>query len=243
MTTLPKWTEDRTEALKNYVGDEEPVSLVTVAAAAEEFGTSERSIAAKLRKMDYEVETKATASTKTFTEDQEAYLAEFLENNSGEYTFAEIASVFAEGTFTAKQIQGKVLSMELTSHVKPAEKKAYERTFSDAEQETFIEMASEGAMLEEIAEALNRSVPSVRGKALSLFKTGAIEAIPASQKVAKSVDAFQGIDVADYTVAELANKIERTERGVKTMLTRRGLVAKDYDGAAKKEKAARAVEA
>ena len=37
------------------------------------------------------------------------------------------------------------------------------------------------------------------------------------------------------TVEEIAEAIGKTARGVKTMLTRRGLVAKDY---AKKEKAA-----
>jgi hypothetical protein len=40
------------------------------------------------------------------------------------------------------------------------------------------------------------------------------------------------------SVAQIAEKIGKTERGVKTMLTRRGLKAADYDGAAKKEKAA-----
>jgi hypothetical protein len=243
MTNLPKWDEARTAELEAYVGDESPVSIETVKAAAEQLGTSERSIAAKLRKMEYEVEKVGTSTSKTFSEEQEAYLRKFLNNNSGEYTFAEIADVFAEGTFTAKQIQGKVLSMELTSHVKAAEKKAYERTFSDAEQEKFVKMANAGAMLEEIAEKLNRSVASVRGKALSLLRSGAIESIPATQKVAKAEDAFEGLDVSAYTVTELAEKTDRTERGVKTMLTRRGLVAKDYDGAAKKEKAARVASA
>jgi len=41
-------------------------------------------------------------------------------------------------------------------------------------------------------------------------------------------------------VEEIANEIDRSPRGVKTMLTRRGLVAQDYDGAARREKAARA---
>ena len=38
-------------------------------------------------------------------------------------------------------------------------------------------------------------------------------------------------------VEEIATAIDKTARGVKTMLTRRGLVAADYDGASKKEKA------
>jgi len=239
MTGIPKWNEARTAELRAFVGTESPVSLETVKGAAEALETSERSIAAKLRREGFEVEKVGLAGAKTFTDKQTEFLQTFLENNSGEYTFAEIADVFAEGTFTAKQIQGKILSMELTNHVKPTEKKVYERTFSDDEQDTIIEMVEGGAFLEDIAEELGRSVASVRGKTLSLFKTGAIVAIPPSQKVAKSEDAFQGLDVGSFTVAELAEKIERTEKGVKTMLTRRGLIAKDYDGAAKKEKAAR----
>lgn len=239
MTNIPKWDEARTAQLVAFVGNEEPVSVATVKEAAEQLETSERSVAAKLRKMDYEVEKASTVASKTFTDEQEDFLITFLENNSGEYTFAEISEVFAEGVFSAKQIQGKILSLELTHHVKPAEKKVYERTFSDNDQQTFIKMANAGAMLEDIADKLGRSVASVRGKALSLLKSGSITAIPASQKVAKAEDAFEGVDVSSYTVAELAERVSRTERGVKTMLTRRGLVAKDYDGAAKKEKAAR----
>jgi hypothetical protein len=239
MTNIPKWDEARTAQLVSFVGDESPVSIATIKEAAEQLETSERSIAAKLRKMEYEVEKVSAVANKTFTQEQEEYLVTFLENNSGEYTFSEISEVFAEGAFTAKQIQGKVLSLEMTEHVKPAEKKVYERTFSDNDQQTFVKMANAGAMLEDIADKLGRSVASVRGKALSLLKSGSITAIPASHKVAKAEDAFEGLEVADYTVAELADKISRTERGVKTMLTRRALVAKDYDGAAKKEKAAR----
>jgi predicted transcriptional regulator len=239
MTNVPKWDEARTAQLVSYVGDESPVSIETVKGAAEHLETTDRSIAAKLRKMDYEVEKVGTTNTKTFTDAQEDFLVAFLEKNSGEYTFAEIAEVFADGEFSAKQIQGKVLSLEMTDHVKPAEKKVYERTFTDADQKTFVKMANAGAMLEEIAEKLGRSIASVRGKALSLLRSKEIESIPASQKVAKSEDAFEGITVENLTVAELAEKVGRTERGVKTMLTRRGLVAKDYDGAAKKEKAAK----
>ena len=39
------------------------------------------------------------------------------------------------------------------------------------------------------------------------------------------------------TVEAIAEEIGKTTRGVKTMLTRRGLTAADYDGAAKAAKA------
>ena len=48
---LPKWTDERTAALTNFVGSESPVSQDTVAEAAEELETSTRSISSKLRKL------------------------------------------------------------------------------------------------------------------------------------------------------------------------------------------------
>ena len=241
MNKLPKWDEARTSELETFVGaNDDLVSLETVAGAADQLGTTPRSVAAKLRKLGYEVEKTATANTKSFTEYQEDALRAFLEANEGDYTFAEIADVFEDGQFSPKQLQGKILSMELTHLVKPAEKKEYQRTYSEEAQATFVEMANGGAMIEDIAEALGYTVASVRGKALSLLRSGHIDAIPASNKVAKAVDAFQGLDVGSMTVEEIANEIDRSPRGVKTMLTRRGLVAQDYDGAARREKAARA---
>ena len=45
-------------------------------------------------------------------------------------------------------------------------------------------------------------------------------------------------DISGMTVEAIAEAIGKTARGVKTMLTRRGLSAADYDGAAKAAKAA-----
>lgn len=238
--TLPKWDESRTATLRTFVGDETPISLETVAGAASTLETSTRSVAAKLRKLGYEVAKVATTPSRTFTDIQAEELRTFLLANEDKYTFEEIAGAFAGGEFSSKQIQGKVLSMELTHLVKPTEKKVYERTYSDEEEAKIISMANAGSFLEDIAEAVGRSAQSVRGKALSLLRTGKIEGIPSPSKVAKAEDPFQGLDVSAFTVAEVAEKIGKTERGVKTMLTRRGLVAKDYDGAAKKAKAAAA---
>jgi hypothetical protein len=131
--------------------------------------------------------------------------------------------------------------MELTDHVKPAEKPISVRTYSEDEEETFLSMVSDGAYVEDIAEALDRQVNSIRGKALSFLRTGEIDAIPAQRetKSASAVDPLTELgDISEMTVEEIADEIGKTERGVKTMLTRRGLIASDYDGAAKKEKAA-----
>ena len=84
---LPKWTEERTDTLVNFVGDESPISQATVAEAAESLETSTRSISSKLRKMGYEVELASSAGGKSFTETQEATLHAFVTDNSGQYTY------------------------------------------------------------------------------------------------------------------------------------------------------------
>ena len=237
---LPKWTEERTAQLINFIGGESPVSQATVAEAADQLETSTRSISSKLRKMGHDVELASANASRAFTDAQEATLAAFVSGNSGEYTYAEIAGLFEDGAFSPKSIQGKILSMELTGHVKPAPKVEAVRTYSEAEEVTFVGMVQAGAFVEAIAAELNRSVNSVRGKALSLLRSGDIDAIPRQEttKGASKEDPLADIaDIGSQTVEAIAEQIGKTARGVKTMLTRRGLTASDYDGAAKKEKA------
>ena len=203
--------------------------------------TTTRSVSSKLRKMGFDVELASSKATSKFTADQEATLSAFVTDNSGEYTYAQIASHFEDGAFSAKSIQGKILSMELTDHVKPAPKVETVRTYTPAEEDTFVSMVNDGAYVEAIAEALGKSVNSVRGKAMSLLRSGDIDAIPRQEHTKSSAkeDPLAELgDVSDMTVEAIAETIGKTARGVKTMLTRRGLTASDYDGAAKKEKAA-----
>ena len=238
---LPKWTDERTDELVNFVGDESPISQATVAEAAETLETSTRSISSKLRKMGFDVELVSASTGRSFSDDQAATLAAFVQDNSGEYTYAQIAEHFEGGAFNKKQVQGKILSMELTDHVKPAPKVETVRTYSEEEESQFIEMVNGGAFVENIAEALGREIPSVRGKALSLLRAGVIDAIPRQEhtKGAAKEDPLEGISgLEDMTVEEIAEAIGKTVRGVKTMLTRRGISVFDYDGRARKEKAA-----
>lgn len=239
MATLPKWTDERTDTLTNFVGEESPVSQATVSSAAETLETTTRSVSSKLRKMGYEVELASSTSTRAFTPEQEAILESFVTENSGTYTYAEISDHYQNGAFTAKSIQGKILSMELTGHVKPAPKVETVRTYSTEEEATFISMVNDGAYVEAIADVMGRSVNSVRGKALSLLRSGDISAIPRQEhtKATGASDPLAEIDVTDMTVEAIAEEIGKTTRGVKTMLTRRGLTAADYDGAAKAAKA------
>ncbi len=233
---VPKWTDERTQQLVDFVGSSSPVSQVMVADAAEELETSSRSVSSKLRKMGYDVELASASASKSFSDEQEATLSNFVQDNSGQYTYAEIASNFEGGAFSAKSIQGKILSMQLTEHVKPAPKQESVKTYSDDEESTFINMVNNGDFVEAIAEALGRSVNSIRGKALSLLRAGEINAIPKQEHVKGNgkADVLADLDISDMSVEDIADEIGKTVRGVKTMLTRRGLRCADYDGSAKK---------
>ena len=234
---LPKWTDERTQQLTDFVGSESPITQATVANAADELETSTRSVSSKLRKMGFDVELASASASKSFSEDQEATLQAFVTDNSGSYTYAEIASNFEGGHFSAKSIQGKILSMELTSHVKPAPKVETVRTYTPSEEVTFVEMVNGGSFVEEIAAALDKSVNSIRGKALSLLRSGEINAIPKQKetKGSSKADVLVDLDVSGMTVEAIADEIGKTVRGVKTMLTRRGLACSDYNCAAKKD--------
>ncbi len=237
--TNKKWNDEVVGKLKALVGGESPVSAATVAAAAVALDVSERSVASKLRTLDYTVESMAKEKVATFTPEQGAALAAFVNANANALTYKEIAEQFAGG-FSAKQVQGKLLALELTSLVKPTEKVEVARTYTEAEEATFVSMAKAGKFIEEIAVTLGKEIPSVRGKALSLHRAGLIDQIPKQKEShAKDVvDAVSALGAAinSMTVAAIAAAVDKTERGVRTLLTRRGIKVADYDGAAKKAK-------
>lgn len=233
---LPKWDEQRTETLENFVQGADPVTQGQVKSAAEQLETSARSVSSKLRKLGYNVETVGSAKSKKFSEDDERTLAKFLEENSGKYTYAEIAEKLG-GEFNAKQIQGKILSMELTEYVKLTPKPESTKTFTDDEESKFKSLVENSSFIEDIAKSMDKSINTIRGKALSMLRSGEIEAIPKKKETAKA-DPFESLskNVSEMTVEEIANAIDKTPRGVRAMLTRRGISSEDYDGAGKKAK-------
>jgi len=237
-----KWTDENVATLLATVGSDSPVPVASVEAAATALGVSVRSVAAKLRQLDRDVASMAKEKVAAFTPEEGVALAEFVTANAGQLNYKQIAEQFADGKFSAKQVQGKLLALELTASVKPADKVEAAKTYSDAEEAKFVELANGGAFIEDIAKALGREVASVRGKALSLTRSGKISSIPAQKEshaknVVDVVDSL-GDAVATMTVAEIAAKADKTERGIKTLLTRRGIKVADYDGKAKHEKAA-----
>ncbi len=240
-TPSKKWTEETSQELLTFVGDDSPVSADTVNAAAVELGVTPRSISAKLRKLGREVASLAKEKVAAFSPDETTNLVDFVEENAGELTYKEISEQFLGGKFTPKQVQGKILSLELSGSVKPSEKVEVANKYSAEEEAEFVELANAGNFIEQIAEHFDRSVASVRGKALSLVTKGLIAKIPTQKDshAKNSVDPIEalGENIACMTVAEIATATDKTERGIKTTLTRRGIKVADYDGEAKQAKA------
>ena len=98
------------------------------------------------------------------------------------------------------------------------------KSYTAEEESQIPSMVEDGAFLEDIAEAVGKTVNSVRGKLLSM----GLKAEQREKKATKS-DPYEGIeDMLDQSVEELAEAFGKTVRGVKTVLTRRGLACADY---------------
>lgn len=216
-----EYTEDMVSRMETACAS--GVTEEIIETLCDEFEFPRRSVTAKLRKLGFDVPKKPGAAP-VFSADETDALAAFLDENSGVHTAEEIAEVFADGKFTARQINGKALSLEMTAHIKPAEKKVTPKTFTP-EQEAQIEaLVTAGKYLEEIADEMGRPVNSVRGKLLSM----GLKAEQRDKKAAKS-DPYEGIeDMLDQSVEDIADAFGKTVRGVKTVLTRRGLACADY---------------
>lgn len=230
------WNEENTSALEALVVGMDVVSQASVAEIAETLGGSARSVGAKLRKLGHEVE-KASAKASIWTAEMEEQLRDFLAAHDATHTYAEITQVLFSGAgITDKQVQGKILSMELTDAVKPTPKREAKRTYTPEQEEVYVSMAKANESLEAIAEALGVSVVSARGKGLSLVREGRLDAQPvqAVSNATRRKDPLDGVDIAGSTLEALCEATNMSERGVKSMLTRRGISCQDYDGAKKR---------
>lgn len=207
------------EKCPHGVTEEDVVDLMA------EFDVPRRSLTAKMRKEGFDVPKKIKVPT--FTVEETATLEEFMDAHAGQYTAKELAVNFMDGKFTERALTGKLLSMDKLgpNWVKPTEKQVVPKTFTEDQEATIREMVEDSKFIEEIAEAVGKSVQSVRGKLLSMGLKA-----PQRDKKASKKDAYEGIEelAETMTVAELMAHYDKTERGVKTVLARRKLTCKDY---------------
>jgi hypothetical protein len=236
MTNKINWNDENTAKLVSLAG-EGNISQDKLVEIANEMGTSARSIGAKLRKLEFSVD-KASGKAPSWTEDQEAELRGFVLDNAGTFTYAEIAEKVLGGQFNAKQVQGKLLNMELFGSVRKADKKVPVRKYSESEETELVALIQAGTTIEVIADKFDKPISSIRGKALSLLRANQIAAMPkqATSSAKEKVDLLASLDLPALTVDQVAEAIGKTPRGVKSMLTRKGLNCVDYAGEERKEK-------
>jgi len=234
--TLPKWNEDREAQLTAIVNGESPVSLDTVANAAEQLETTTRSISSKLRRMGVEV-AKKVADAPAFDANQTAQLVELLTSNVGVFTAQEVADKI--GDFTSAQIRGKLLSLDLIANLKPSEKAVSVRKYTPEQETRIVEMVLAGSFVEDIAAEMGKEVASIRGKCLSLLREHEGLTMPATRdkKGGAKADPYEDLDLESMSVEAIAEAANKTERAVKVHLTTVGLSATDYNGARKRAKA------
>ena len=235
MSTIPKWDDQREATLLEVVGTARPVTVAAVEAAAEKLETSTRSVSSKLRKMGHDVVSLAKDHVKSYSDAEEAELTKFLTSNSGKFTYAELADkVLKAAPRSAKQLQGKILSMELFSHVKATPVVERVKTYTDAEEVKLLAMLKKDMFIEDIAKEMGKEENSIRGKVLSMSRTDDTIKIPTKKnyKSKDTVDPIEALgDISEMTVEEIGKAIDKTPRGVKTMLTHRSLTCKNHDGA------------
>jgi hypothetical protein len=220
-----KYTPEIEDKMRSAASNGVTEDLVKSLAAELDFPT--RSVSAKFRSMGFDVPKKTEAPK--FTAEETQAFTNYLTSNSGNLTAEEISKGFANGKFTSRQVMGKALALELTSHVKKADKKEKPKTYTPAEEDKIRTLQAQGKFLEEIAEALGKPVNSVRGKLLSME----LKAPQKNKKEAVSGGSYPDLEklAPTMTVAELVAHYEgKTERGIKTALSRRGISAKDYTG-------------
>lgn len=223
-----KYTEDMVARMKEVCAG--GVTEEKIAALVTEFDFNRRSVAAKLRSLDLEVPSKVEAPK--FTADETEAFKAYVTSNSGNLNAEEISKGFLNGKFSSRQIMGKALAEELTTHIKKTEKTAKPKTYTEAEENKIRSLVEAGKFLEEVAEALGKPVNSMRGKLLSMD----LKAPQKNKKAAVVGGSYPDLDkiAPTMTVEELVAHYEKTKpgttvRGVKTALSRRNVAAKNYE--------------
>jgi predicted transcriptional regulator len=190
---------------------------------------SERSLASKMRHMGFKIEKKAGKVTaKSYTEAEEAKIRE-LAMKEGVW-MEDIADALGRDT---KSIGGKLISMGIYG-IKKKNKKVNDtpKMFSAEDEATILEMidANKVVYIEDLADALGKSVKQVRGKLAGMR----IKGVKTRNKKAPKAKIY-----TDEVIAEIKEELSKgkslediakarglNERGMLVTLTRLGVIPK-----------------
>lgn len=221
------WKPEDEQVLENLIVEygDNTIPYDVVVETADQLGKSERSVGAKLRAMGATVERKAKQG-KSWSDEEAQALADMIAEGK---TDVEIAEALGK---TVRQVRGKALSMQLIKDlniVSTATKTP--KTFTDEETATLIAMVEAGDYIEDIAEALGKTVRQVRGKLLSLR----LSAPQREKKTAKATKVYTDEVVAKVkelvrygnTAEEISEQLNLNLVGLKSWLGKHGLRTPD----------------
>jgi predicted transcriptional regulator len=190
---------------------------------------SERSLASKMRHMGFKIEKKAgKATAKSYTEAEEAKIRE-LAMKEGVW-MEDIADALGRDT---KSIGGKLISMGIYG-IKKKNKKVNDtpKMFSAEDEATILEMidANKVVYIEDLADALGKSVKQVRGKLAGMR----IKGVQTRNKKAAKPKVYTDELVAEIkkelaggkALEDIAKERGLNFQGMRTTLTRLGVIEK-----------------
>ena len=233
-----KYTDEMVAALKDFAdkyADEIPYE--DVEAFTEEFNerfadanASHRSIAGKLRHMDYDLARKTTAASK-YTPEMEETIRQMCadeDNLPSQEALAEALGV------SCQSIGGKLISMGIYG-VKKEHKASsdYERKFTPEDEATIIEMvnAPGDTYIEDIAEKLGKTVNQVRGRLAGMRIKGVLTRDKKANKKARIytdellASIKEDID-AGISLEDIAEKFNLNFVGLRSIAGKKGLIKK-----------------
>ena len=233
-----KYTDEMENALENFASNyTEEVPYNDAVAYTEEFNNefdvdySPRAITSKLRHMGFPVGKKASAAgVKKYSAEEEAKIRELVDNADGEIFQEDIAEALGRDV---KSIGGKLIAMKIYGIKKKfhEEKEEKPKLFTPEDEATILDMVenNDEVFIEDIAEAVGKSVKQCRGKLASMRVKGVKTRNAKTTAKTKIYTDELLADIKDHldngiSVEDIAEKFNLKLAGLISMLGRKGLV-------------------
>jgi DNA-binding CsgD family transcriptional regulator len=219
-----KWTEELVAKLVEGLDKNTEVPYSKCQEIAENLNISDRSVTGKLRVLGFKVGRK-TKPGKVYTPEDEERIRKMVEKG---YTQKQIADKLGKDI---KSIGGKLLAMGIKGVERGVPKKeAAPKKFTEAEEAKIKELAENGAYVEEIADALGKTVQQIRGKLVSMKISG----VPTKNKKTATkkvytdavVEQVKALAAEGKSVEEIAEALELNEKGLRSKMGKLGLIKK-----------------
>ena len=236
-----KYTDEMVAGLENFGNKyDAEIPYAEVSDFVEEFNEefevefSQRSIAGKLRYMGYALELKAAVvATKSYTEDEENTIRTMCADKDNLPSMEDVAGAVGRD---CKSIGGKLVSMKIYGVKKANPKAEPVKLFTPEDEATIVELVNaEGdTFIEDIVEAVGKTLSQVRGKLASMRVKG----VQTRNKVGRKgkiytdemLEKIQGMLDAGNELKDIAAELELKATGLHSILAKKGMIAKTSKG-------------